>query len=362
MTDKDSKEVQDWYQKTWSSVPSASSKPELCGTQAPVLLNEPSITPVPFHGKSSENAKDWLSYFQRYVTFKQLQDRSALGLFALLMRDAANTWFLSLSDDVRSDLKETLKSFWDKFEPTPVSRWRRASDMWNRDQRQDESVDACHYDMLRRATEVNAPDEMTRYAIMKGLRPAYRAYVMQQNPKTTEELLEAALVAEATVTDSSSATSSAILDAINRLEQRVTAPFEETRRPALRNSTSPSRFPRSPSPAFHAIVVRSASTTNVANRSTTRVNRFATWNNVSGTNNNHHLNGVRNRVHRQVHLLLVRRQVVGIVVVYMRPTLVLLMVKPVAIVASPIILPSFVAPPLDLNSGAGTKAIARTTR
>ena len=251
MTDKDSKEVQDWYQKAWSSVPSTSSKPESktesCGTQAPVLLNEPSITPVPFHGKSSENAKDWLSYFQRYVTFKQLQDRSALGLFALLMRDAANTWFLSLSDDVRSDLKETLKSFWDKFEPTPVSRWRRASDMWNRDQRQDESVDAYHYDMLRRATEVNAPDEMTRYAIMKGLRPAYRAYVMQQNPKTTEELLEAAL---ATFTDSSSATSSAILDAINRLEQRVTAPFEETRRPALRNSTSPSRFPRSPSPAF----------------------------------------------------------------------------------------------------------------
>jgi len=43
-------------------------------------------------------------------------------------------------------------------------------------QRQDETVDAYHYDMLRRANEVNAPEEMTRYAIMKGLRTAYRAY------------------------------------------------------------------------------------------------------------------------------------------------------------------------------------------
>ena len=60
---------------------------------------------------------------------------------------------------------------------------------------------------------------------------------MQQNPKTTEELLKAALVAEATVVDSSSALNNA---------SRLRSKRHHQHRPAPRSSTSPSRFPRSP--------------------------------------------------------------------------------------------------------------------
>ena len=63
---------------------------------------------------------------------------------------------------------------------------------------------------------------MTRYAIMKGLRASLRPYVMQQNPRSTAKLLEAAKVAEATIVEPSSAPNTEILDAISRLEQRVT--------------------------------------------------------------------------------------------------------------------------------------------
>jgi len=164
---------------------------------------------------------------------------------------------------------------------------------------------------------------------------------MQQNPKTTEELLEAALVAEATVVDSSSALNNA---------SRLRSKRHVAQLRAVRLHRHVSLAHR----RHHAIVVRSSSKTNVVHRSTTPVNRFAAWNNVSGPH--HHFNGVRNRVHQQINLLLDRR----LVVVCMQSMLVLLMVKHVAIVVNLTISPLFVAPPHDLNSGAGTKAIVRT--
>ena len=71
---------------------------------------------------------------------------------------------------------------------------------------------------------------------------------MQQNPSTTAELLEAAKVAEATVVESGPSVSSEILDAINRLEQRVAASVDDNRPPGnRRQSWSPAPFGRSTS-------------------------------------------------------------------------------------------------------------------
>jgi len=39
--------------------------------------------------------------------------------------------------------------------------------------------------MLKRAKECDAADDMTRYAIIHGLRPELRAYVLQQGPTST---------------------------------------------------------------------------------------------------------------------------------------------------------------------------------
>ena len=142
------------------------------------------------------------------------------------MRDAASSWFSSLDEKLRDDYRTVIKHFEDRYLPAPISRWKRASEIWSRDQRQTESVDDYYADMLRKARDidqdVSEEDPMTRYAIMRGLRPTLRTYVMQQNPRTTTELLEAAKIAEATVTDSAPSFNTEILDAISRLEQRVT--------------------------------------------------------------------------------------------------------------------------------------------
>ena len=46
--------------------------------------------------------------------------------------------------------------------------------------------------MARRASEINATADTTRYALMRGLRPELRTYVLQQNPTTMTALLETA--------------------------------------------------------------------------------------------------------------------------------------------------------------------------
>jgi len=45
------------------------------------------------NGTSGENAQEQLEYFTRYITFRQTPEYNRAALFALLMRDAASTWY-----------------------------------------------------------------------------------------------------------------------------------------------------------------------------------------------------------------------------------------------------------------------------
>ena len=206
-------------------------------------VNDSSLTPSPFSGLPKENCREWLNYYKRYVIFKQLPEQAAIALFALLMRGAANVWFTSLSDDERADLGHVMETFETKFSPAPITKWKRASDFWSRDQRPQESVEEYYADMLKRVKDVGMEEEtaMTRYAIMRGLRPALRTYVMQQNPTSLDELVTAAKVTEATVTETTPAVNSEILEAISRLEQRVTNSIPDNRRSASNRSPTPTR-------------------------------------------------------------------------------------------------------------------------
>jgi len=182
-----------------------------------------------------------------------LSDETGLALFALLMRGAVNTWFSTLPDADRADYNTVIIRFRDKYAPAPITMWRRrrASEFWSRNQRPTESVEEYRMEMLRQAREVSAPDDMIRYVVMRGLRPELRTYVMQQNPATTTDLLEAAKVADATVVDPGSTVTSEILEAVNRLEHRVAAPVDDRpcspargRSPARRYDGRSSSLPR----------------------------------------------------------------------------------------------------------------------
>jgi len=74
-------------------------------------VNDSSLTPALFTDAPTDNCRDWLEYFKRFVHFKQLPAPAALDLFALLLCGSANTWFTSLNEDTRSDLKAVIDAF-----------------------------------------------------------------------------------------------------------------------------------------------------------------------------------------------------------------------------------------------------------
>ena len=215
---------------------SSSSVPSTAGQS---VVHDSSLAPPPFKGDGSDSPTDWLQYFQKYVAFKQLPEVAALPLFALLMRGPANIWFTTLTDEVRNDYGRVLDAFHAKYDPTPTSLWKRASDFWSRDQKSTESVEVYVSDMMKRASECHAADDMTRYAIIKGLRPEICAYVLQQAPTSTAALMEAAKIAEDTVALPTTSLTEEVLEAIRRLETRSTASVGEQRR---QRSPSPFRY------------------------------------------------------------------------------------------------------------------------
>ena len=68
-------------------------------------LSESTLTPTPFYVRGLEDAQEWLVYFVRYITVKQLSEPATVALFTLLMRGAANTWFSALEEAERNYFK-----------------------------------------------------------------------------------------------------------------------------------------------------------------------------------------------------------------------------------------------------------------
>jgi len=71
---------------TGTSDTSSTSSSSTTATNAATLIHDSSLTPSPFQGHGQEIAQDWLNYFKRHVSLKQLSEPASLALFALLMR------------------------------------------------------------------------------------------------------------------------------------------------------------------------------------------------------------------------------------------------------------------------------------
>lgn len=164
-----------------------------------------SLTPSLFHGSPSEDAKAWLLYFKRYALFRKFSNEDLLTVFPLFLRAAATDWFDQLSDEVRADFAELETSFLARFTTSDFMRWVRVSDMFSRVQKQNETVDEYVVQVQKMAKAVDMKDDnFIRYAILKGLKPNIRCYVLQNDAKTVPEVLRLGRIAEQTVANNAS--------------------------------------------------------------------------------------------------------------------------------------------------------------
>ena len=179
------------------------------------------INPSFFSGTANEDARDWWTYLENWIRYKNLNAVSQQRLFPLLFRAQAASWFESLDDNQKDTFEHLQAAFRTRYFPNDLSRWQTMSDMWTRKQTKSETVDEYVTALMKMARIANVEDrDVQRFAIIKGLLPDIRRHVLQQNPEELAAVIAAAKVAEQSMkTDEPPE----FIMAVNRLENKLDA-------------------------------------------------------------------------------------------------------------------------------------------
>ena len=98
---------------------------------------------------------------------------------------------------MRTDWQALKHAFTQRFRPSDLLRWKKASNLCNGCQADGETVDVYITAIKKMAASVGVTGDMLRYAIQRGLRPQLLKHAIQQQLTTVDDLVQAARVAEA---------------------------------------------------------------------------------------------------------------------------------------------------------------------
>ncbi|HSN23528.1 MAG TPA: hypothetical protein VLS45_05075 [Methylomicrobium sp.] len=206
------------------------------------ITGDGALLPPPFFGLPSENAHEWYNYFVRYVKYKKLAPSAALELFTVLLRGNAAAAFSTLDRDVQSNHAKVNAWFNERYRYSPQRKFRLGQELFMRKQGPSETVDDYFVAIQGLANQINdrPPDDITRYAIMSGLRPSIAGHVMAFADKaaTIDELLTTARAAEMmTAATPDTSVVQSLIDEVKRLSDRIDT---TTTRSVSHQSRSPS--------------------------------------------------------------------------------------------------------------------------
>ena len=162
------------------------------------ITGDGALLPEPFHGRQTDNAEVWLSYLNRYATYKHLPDHQKLDLFKVLLRGTASDWLAAVPNNVLADLEQFTEAFTARFQDNDLLKYRSARDLFHTKQIASQSVDDYVTTLLKTAAKIGhkPEDDIIRYAILAGLRPHIASQVLMTNPNTTALVIERARLAE----------------------------------------------------------------------------------------------------------------------------------------------------------------------
>ena len=156
------------------------------------------IGPNAFTGSAQdrEGAENWLELFFRYVTFKRFSPEKSLGLFKMLMREAASDWLQTLSMDVQNSLDALVAEFKTTYFKSPELKWADAGRLFKEPQKTGERVDDYLIRVRKAARRLNIAEEFLHYVIINGLLPHIRTHVVSRGIGTMDDTIKAARIAE----------------------------------------------------------------------------------------------------------------------------------------------------------------------
>ena len=161
-------------------------------------MAEAAFGPTVFTGACEQEPESWHSSLLDYIDFKAIPDDKKLSFFKLRLADGAKDWLNALPANQKDTFDNLTATFFARFKPKDLERYRFAKELLNLRQATDQSVDQ-FITSLRKKAALAAADEKTQvYSALNGLIPAISGYVLEHNPKTLDDVLTHARVAELT--------------------------------------------------------------------------------------------------------------------------------------------------------------------
>ena len=158
------------------------------------------VRPPTFSGKPDADADSFIKAFDRYLRYQEVEDAvKQRNLLAVLFKDAAADWFESLADGHKNNIGNLRTAFADRYQTPEALKFKSASEIFTRKQRDDESVDDYILYMRKLGKLISADDNILRFAIINGLKPYISAQVTQARSETIDDILNVARRAELTL-------------------------------------------------------------------------------------------------------------------------------------------------------------------
>jgi hypothetical protein len=164
-----------------------------------ISLNDISLMVKPFSGvaNAEHSAEKWLHSFELYSQFKNIQGQAKLNLFKLMLTDQAAAWLMALPETITRSWDTMLTAFHQRYGLTEAEKWRFNKEIWSQEQSENQTVDDYVTSMQIRATRVGMPQDTLKDAIIQGLKPELRLFVLNAKVPDIPTLLTVARTCEA---------------------------------------------------------------------------------------------------------------------------------------------------------------------
>ena len=171
-------------------------------SQSPVSalsISDTAFTLKSFAGAANaeQDAEKWLDAFNLYTDFKRLTGNDKLRLFKLMLTEQAAVWLKSVPPHLQQNIDQLMKQFQERYGLSRVDRWRQTANIWSRKQGPQETVADYIAAMQEAATRVDMPEHYLADAIVQGLRPELRLFVLHSKASTIPQILDVARTSEA---------------------------------------------------------------------------------------------------------------------------------------------------------------------
>lgn len=128
----------------------------------------------------------WFDSFSRVANINNWSKENQINAFPLFLSGIALAWFLSLSEDIKSDLGKLQAAFQERF-ASQSHDWILCQQLSTRKQAKGEPIAEYIADITRLCQRPRLSDADSVRSFIRGLQPDIQSYVTLARPKSFQE-------------------------------------------------------------------------------------------------------------------------------------------------------------------------------